>query len=497
MRSLISSLAGFCALSLSSLVLQARDFTVAVYNVENLFDIDGKAVYDEYQSSAYGAPQLCTKVTNIAKVIARLNADVVMLQEVEIDRSPSSRSPSEVLRVHEKTPLAELLRGKVSEDLSDLPAEAWLYKALEEQGVRGYQVVIGADQPVSHEDGNTRAIKCVILTRFPVKEVRNHPIVNARNILELRLDVEGHELYVFDNHWKSGAGNADTESVRVQNATVLRKRLDEILAKEPRADIILGGDFNSQYNQVQRYPAMGKTAIDAVLGSQGDELALRGGKADLYNLWYELPEENRGSDVFEGEWGTLIQLIISRGLYDQRGIQYVDGSFTVAKFPGLNTNANGTPMRWSNKGPAGSGFSDHFPVLAQFRTVDGAGSDGWMELKNPSKGQGSGKPVAVAGFSKKADLDPKKEAVQPPADAKLRDGSWTGKIMLVEGSLQDGQRASIEFRGEVYEIYSPLPSVREKVRDLLKSGGKVKFYGELGQYRGRWQFVIRADSWIQ
>ena len=69
---------------------------------------------------------------------------------------------------------------------------------------------------------------------------------------------------------------------------------------------------------------MKTTGLNDVLRSQGNELAVRGPQRDLYNLWFELPAPERGSDTYRGEWGTLMHLIISRGLYDFRGVQYVD-----------------------------------------------------------------------------------------------------------------------------------------------------------------------------
>ena len=48
---------------------------------------------------------------------------------------------------------------------------------------------------------------------------------------------------------------------------------------------------------------------------------------DLYNLWFELPVEQRYSEVWRGRRGTLMHLLVTRGLYDAAGISYVDGSF--------------------------------------------------------------------------------------------------------------------------------------------------------------------------
>ena len=56
-----------------------------------------------------------------------------------------------------------------------------------------------------------------------------------------------------EGHVPPGAGDAETEKTRVANARTLRTRLNEILKADPNADVLLGGDFNSQYNQSRRY----------------------------------------------------------------------------------------------------------------------------------------------------------------------------------------------------------------------------------------------------
>jgi len=453
---------------------EARPFTVLVYNVENLFDGDGVSVYDDYRPNIYSPEHVKTKVANIARVVATIEGgkgpDIILFQEIEVDRTPD-REPS---------------------------SEARLLAALEARGLRGYTVVAGSDSATSmHEDGNPRAIKCVVFTRFPVKAVRNHPTLTARNILEVELDVDGARLFVFDNHWKSGASDPVTEKIRIANARTLRSRLDAILKADPHADIVIGGDFNSQYNQGPRFKStMPESALNDVLGSQGNELALRGSKVDLYNLWYELPPERRGSDVYRGEWGTLMQIILSRGLYDRRGVQYVDNSFAVASVPGLNAGPEGLPVRWSNEGAAGSGFSDHFPLVARFTTVTGKGEDGWMPLVRPSESDDSPlqPPRAserVADVSKAIDL----AAISDPG--LLRDGSLSGKIVLVKGRVGAGKRLTVEVRGELWDVWVPEPAMRERIRAAWEEGEVVSFYGLLGQFKGKWQFTIERAEWVK
>ncbi len=170
--------------------------------------------------------------------------------ELEIDATPGSGRPDydALLRPFADIPLADLLGPRLTAAARDLPAEALLLKALAEAGVTGYQVVVG-DREVAPGSDRRQEIACAVLTRFPVSDVRRHPTLNARTILEVRVEVDGAPLTLFANHWKSGAGDPATESSRVANARTLRTRLDEILRADPHADLIIGGDLNSQYNQ--------------------------------------------------------------------------------------------------------------------------------------------------------------------------------------------------------------------------------------------------------
>ena len=37
----------------------------------------------------------------------------------------------------------------------------------------------------------------------------------------------------------------------------------------------------------------------------------------------------------------------------------------------------------------------------------------------------------------------------------------------------------------------------KKLRADYQVGDTLKFYGEIGQYRERWQFIIRDPSWVK
>ena len=495
-------LGALVALTLFGNAPGAQSFTVLVHNVENLFDVDGVSLYDDYQPESYTSGHLRTKLLNTAELLARFDGgrgpDIVLLQEVEIDHTPASgrMAPDEFLRRYTQKTVTELLaQSPLPAGLAGLPAELWLLKALEDRGLTGYAVVSGSDPGPAREAGSTRSIKCVTLTRLPVRAVRQYPLRDARHILEVELEVAGARLFVFNNHWKSGAGDPELEKIRVENARVLRQRIDALLAEDPHTDIIIGGDFNAHYNQHLRYPEMRETGVNHVLRAQGNELAIRGRGRDLYNLWFELPPDERGSDIYQGEWGTLMQLIVSRGLYDYRGVQYVDNSFGLHRIPGLSVDAAGAPVRWEAGGPTGRGFSDHLPIHARFTVVTDQQPDRWLALTRPAQGETRAEPRRVDYSG--ADLAAL--ALSPdslPPDANLHDGSWNGRLFRIDADVVPDRHPRVRVRGQEFEVYGVSDAVRDPLHEQRRRG-RMSFYGELGTFKGRWQFVVRDVSWVQ
>jgi len=476
-------------------------FTLVVYNIENLHDADGVAVYDDYQPETYTPRHMATKVVNTANLMKRFRGgagpDIILFNEIEIDQTPKTavEDVRAFLDRWQHVGVGDLMMDEpLPRELAGVPAEVWLLKGLEDAGLTGYHMAVGDDQPSPPTAERPKAIKNVTLSKFPIVAVRQHQVERARVILETELDVAGHRLYVFNNHWKSGASSEVEEQVRIGNARVLQARLREILTADPHADVIVGGDLNSHYNQKLRNPQMIRTGIDDELQVGYSETQLQAGTIPLYNLWYELPPEQRGSDVFRGAWGTLMHIIISRGLHDWSGIQYQDNSFQVARIPGENSGIGGAPIRWSGGGPTGSGYSDHLPIYAHFRAVEDGRTDQLMVLDDPSD-----TPPTDALFGVNyaaANLQAALRADDLPTGADLRDGSFSHRLFFVEGAAIAGRFPQVRFEGEVYDIYSPLDEVREKLRTQAARDRKLRFYGILGTFRGNWQFVVHDLSWI-
>jgi endonuclease/exonuclease/phosphatase family metal-dependent hydrolase len=321
---------------------EAKTFKIASYNVENLFDlIKSGTEYMEYiPDTGYGWNESAfqIKISNIAEVIKEMDAEVMALQEIESENALIS------------------LRDKLKTLQLNYP----------------YYEIVGPKET---------AVTCAILSKFPIIE-KNEIHVDgefSRNILEVTLDIDGRRLVFFVNHWKSRRG---PESMRIAYAKALKKRIDEL---GDDADFIVIGDLNSDYREWQVFrdsPRLndtdGITGINHVLKTIIDDhlvdestLISQTGNEYLYNLWLEVDGRRRWSHNFFGDKNSLDSIIVSRALYDGRGISYLDNSFD--KFdPDYLFNANAI-YRWQRakggKGKhVGEGYSDHLPIYASFST---------------------------------------------------------------------------------------------------------------------------------
>jgi endonuclease/exonuclease/phosphatase family metal-dependent hydrolase len=326
-------------LLLVPMLLNAIEFRVASYNVENLFDdVRNGTEYDDYVPGRHNwTPRMVEKkLDHTAEVVCDLDAEIVALQEVENERI--------------------LLR---------------LQKRLKRVGC-DYRYAA-----VTHK--STSAIQVALLSKYPIiekRELRVNYSPYDRNILEVKVKIGENPLLLFVSHWKSKS-RSGTESRRVIYAKVLKKRL-ESLPKE--SEYIILGDFNSHYDEFRQLQRRlndtgGKTGINTVLctsrsGCMLDKQSICcRGEQGLYNLWMELPPAQRWSHKFYGRKGAIDHILLPHSLFDGKKIDYVNHSFSVFK-PAYLFTRKGWINSWVYESGKhkGRGYSDHLPIYASFST---------------------------------------------------------------------------------------------------------------------------------
>jgi endonuclease/exonuclease/phosphatase family metal-dependent hydrolase len=325
------------------------------YNVENLFDdVDNGTEFRDFDPGrgTWDAEAFALRVDTIAEVVRKAvpgGPDILLLQEVENENA---------------------------------------LRALVEEGLAGMGYTQAVMVPKKRLAANVAVVSRLPVARVHAWQVGAFERSPVRDVLEVEIETGGRPgassakgvssaiLHLFANHWKSKTGGArETEISRLESAWVVARRVREILAADPAADVVIAGDFNENVDEYARagrrymtalLPAGEETPAEAArsslfLASSARQLGIVEDRLVLYEPWFEVAESKRGSYVFQKEWQTMDHMLLSSGLFDAKGFSYRWGSFAAVRLPFLLL-PDGSPKRWTGLKGA-RGFSDHLPLV--------------------------------------------------------------------------------------------------------------------------------------
>lgn len=189
--------------------------------------------------------------------------------------------------------------------------------------------------------------------------VDNNPNFATRDILYVKGVLAGVDtLHLFVNHWPSRLGGASTsEPNRIAAAQILRSKTDSIQAAISSANILIMGDFNDEPDDISLRKVLQAGHIHETTA--------------LVNLMLSLPA-GEGSHRFQGRWGYLDQIIVSRPLINtMNALQIVNFRANVfsdnflleddTRYPGK------MPFRQFIGFKFNGGYSDHLPVYVDVK----------------------------------------------------------------------------------------------------------------------------------
>ena len=308
-------------------VLFAEEFTVASFNVENLFDLKNDGTeYKEYvpnTTSLWNKKTHDIKLNNISKVIRSLDADIIVLQEIE--------SLSALLSLKKRT--------------------KYKYHAFSKQKKSSIGLAVLSNYK--------------ILKQHTLK-VKSRKI--KRDIQEVDIQIQNKRIKIFNNHWPS---KRQKESFRILYANTLNNYIKKF---QEDLDYILLGDFNSNYNEKETLK-LNKDLNDSYNITGINDILLSSNKIHKknpyhYNLWYELEYTERFSAMYRNNKITPDNILLPQALFDQKNISYINNSFKVLKKPYLITKKKIHRWKMIKKYTvhAGEGYSDHLAIIASFDT---------------------------------------------------------------------------------------------------------------------------------
>lgn len=317
-----------------------NEFTFMFYNTENFFDTENDSLTNDEEFTAeadrrWNPARLHSKTERLAKVIlaaGKWNAPVIIgLCEVED------------LKV-----LELLTRNE--------PLTKFNYK------------IVHKDSP------DSRGIDVALLYRFDLFrpfDYRAMPVVDpkdksfkTRDILQVSGVLNGCDtLHLFVNHWPSRYGGImETIRYRVLASQTLKKSVQSLITRYPKAKIICMGDFND-------------TPTDDSLAKilETKELDNPDLKGELINLSAGWISNEIQTIKSKYSWDVFDQLIVSDYFLDKsecfefRNAEIFKARFLLepdSKFGGVKPKRTYVGFKYQE------GFSDHLPVLLRVELLN-------------------------------------------------------------------------------------------------------------------------------
>ncbi len=277
--------------------LAAGQFSVATYNVENLFDtVDDTGDEAEPKLSP---EQLRIKLTKLSYHISfNLGCPTILgIQEVE------------------KRPLLEQLVSQVAATCQF----TYTITHFESADGRGIDLALLTDpnrvQVVTAELRQTCSpIETEAVDTTIDCPAGQYPLFSRQPLL-VSLLVDGQPYTVIVNHFKSKRGGEDdTEPERLAQAAFMNTLVDELLTADPQARVLVTGDLNDY----ELSPPL---------------LTMTSGNGRLFNVLSRLPQAERYSYIFAGAAQLLDYILVSPVLVDE--IVTIAVVHTNADYPDL------------------------------------------------------------------------------------------------------------------------------------------------------------------
>ncbi len=322
------------ALSQNQYYNNENNFTIAFYNVENLFDTinDPNKIDEQFLPESdhkWNSERYNKKLNDLGRVISSINInelpEIVGLCEIE-----------------NKTVLTDLVNNKF---------------------------LLKGNYAIAHEESpDKRGIDVALLYNKNEFHYLNHktyqihydfePEITTRDILYVSGKLNnGEKLHVFVNHWSSRRGGQEkSEPKRLYAAKVLRLKVDSILKTDKEAKIVIVGDFNDESTNKSLHKVLNATNNQRTT----DYL-------ELYNLMFDKSVNGLGTYNFRGNWNMLDNIIVSQNLLkNNKGYMIsTDGGQIFKKrwmmYDNVKTGQM-TPARTYGGPNYYGGISDHFPV---------------------------------------------------------------------------------------------------------------------------------------
>ena len=307
-------------------------YTIAFYNLENLFDTidDPDTLDDEYTPKGFRKwtnKRYKTKLFKLAKTISEIGLESTKKVPVLVG-------------------VAEVENEMVMEDLiqsGPLQGINYGFVHYDSPDERGIDTAL-----IYHKDYfEVLASEAITLMVYNPNGVRD----TTRDILYVHGKLNGEEVHVFVNHWPSRRdGETETDYKRIEAAETILRFMKGVESRHEDPNYIIMGDFNDDPTS---------KSIKTLMKSNR-----------LYNPMDKLFSPDRGSANYKRSWMLFDQIIVSHNFFNYKKgthsfahANIFDGHF-LTQFKG---KYKGSPFRTYAGRKYLGGYSDHFPVYIQLK----------------------------------------------------------------------------------------------------------------------------------
>lgn len=307
-------------------------FTIAFYNLENLFDTkdDPDTLDDDFTPKGFkkwSMKRYRRKLYKLAKTIS------------EIGKNSSVNPPVlvGVAEVENEDVIKDLIGA---EPLRDIDYGFVHYDSPDERGIDTALIYHKPTFKVLYSEPITLLI-------YEDDGVRD----TTRDILYVKGLLNGEEIHVFVNHWPSRRdGDRETGHKRVQAAETIREFMSRLEKDTEEPNYIIMGDFNDGpfANSI-------KTLMDSTT---------------LYNPMEKLLTQERGSANYKRSWMLFDQIMFSHNFfnYEKGTHSFAHANIFDEKYlTEFKGKYSGSPYRTYAGRKYIGGYSDHFPVYIQLK----------------------------------------------------------------------------------------------------------------------------------
>jgi hypothetical protein len=311
-----------------------NEWTVAFYNVENLFDVKDDPLTADHAFTPSGVldwdlPKYWEKIEHLADVLFAL--------------APNNELPSFV-------GLAEVENEKVVRDLiNHRLLRTGNYRIVHAESIdsRGIDVAFLYNPAIFEHQGH----QLLTIDRFAESSLHSRDIMHVWGIFP-----DGQKAHFFINHWPSRRnGQLETAYKRAAAAKTLDAALRENVRFESQDMAIVMGDFNDEPQD---------ESLQQILNAQEDKVQSN----PLINLAWRLKRAEKGTVSHKSDWYMFDQILVDRSSTETNRLGYKISKMEMyddARVMFTSKNGIKKPSRTYVGSNYKGGFSDHLAVYAR------------------------------------------------------------------------------------------------------------------------------------